>query len=147
MFRNSALKLLALILLSSLLISCTKKDNDIKDENSTDTNQPTSSKLEDRAIERWNALINKDWEKAYSYETPNFRKTYNIEEYKTNFGSAITWKSIKFLSKKQVNDKVTDVKVELTILFNDSGSKMLIPSIFDARWLYSDNNWWHVLKK
>lgn len=119
------------LILALLLNSCSKN----------------SGKPEDRAAARWQALIELDWEKAYSYETPSYKLASTIEDYEKSFGTAITWISAKTISSKEVSEKVIDVDVELTIEFSEGGGKMLIPSVFTERWLKVDNTWWHVMKE
>jgi hypothetical protein len=100
-------------------------------------------KPEVRAIARWNALIAQDWEKAYSYETPAYRKTYTSEQYKNSYGAAVDWKEIE-LSDVKITDDIADINLTLSVLFSDSGTQMLIPTGFKERWLLKDNQWWHV---
>ena len=148
MIKSTPFKILLFILLSTVLFSCTKKDNNEKTGDNTSTKSATSLETASkRAEERWNSLINKDWGKAYLYESPSYRKNYTIDNFKGGFGGAVTWKSVKIISNTKVNEKLTDIKVQLTFTFTEGGAKMEIPSMFDERWILSDGQWFHVIKK
>ena len=148
MIHKTILKILLFIFLSSLLASCSDSDKKDKD---TQSNKAaiTKATASERAEKRWNALINKDWKTAYSFETPSYRKTYTVEDYRGSFGSAVTWKSVNIISAKKIEKNITDVKLELTVFFAGQGAAkgMNIPSIFTERWLYNEDNWWHVISK
>ncbi len=114
-----------------LLISCSKE---------------VTVKPEIRAVERWTALINEDWAKAYSFQTPNYRKTYTLKAYRNSFGRAVSWQSIELISSKPVSDTITDVKLKLEISFAEGGANLIIPSFLNERWQLIDNQWWYVKK-
>jgi len=101
---------------------------------------------EERAIERWKALIAQDWEKAYTFATPNYRKTYSAKAFRNNYGSAVEWKEVKLLSSKLTNDNITDVKLEVKYTFAEGGANLLLPSVIDERWQLINKTWWHVKK-
>ena len=125
---TTPLRIIIVFFLSLTLISCSK----------------TIEKPEDRAIDRWQALIDKNWEKAYSFESPGFRKSYNLEQFRSQFGSAVTWKSIK-LVKTEAKENVAKITVELMSIFSEPGSgDMLLPSMFSEKWLFIDDQWWHI---
>ncbi len=141
------LQLLTLALTFSLIGSCSKKEEDNK-PNETSKQQETSKKESSlpgqRALERWNALINKDWEKAYSYQTPNYRKAYSQEDFRNSFGQAVKWEKIKLLSTKNPSESIADVNLELTVLYYDGDMK--IPNSFIERWQKINGIWWHFKK-
>ncbi len=148
MIRKTTLQILILVFFSSLLASCS--DTDKKSQDTTQNNKVAmTSTASERAEKRWNALINKDWKTAYSFETPGYRKTYTVEDYRGSFGSAVTWKSVNIISAQETEKNITDVKLELTVFFMGQGAAkgMNIPSMFTERWLYNEGNWWHVISK
>lgn len=104
---------------------------------STVNNEP----LEAKAIERWYALIDLDWGKAYSYETPGYRNTHSLDRFKNGFGLAVEWNSIEFVSVDYVNKKTADVNLLLKVTYN---SNFPIQSPLKERWMQVDDQWWHV---
>jgi predicted small secreted protein len=148
MIRKTTLKILLFVFFSALLASCS--DSDKKGTNIQSNKAAiTKATASERAEKRWNALINKDWKTAYSFETPAYRKTYTVEDYRGSFGSAVTWKSVNIISTEKTEKNITDVTLELTVFFTGQGSAkgMNIPSMFTERWLYNEDNWWHVISK
>jgi len=99
-----------------------------------------------RATERWQALIEQDWKKAYSYESPSYRKNYSSDDFRTSFGQAVAWKAIEHNSTKFINKKLADIN--LTLLFNYSAGNTVIdiPSNIKERWQLVDGTWWHIKK-
>ncbi len=118
-----------LIFLVISLSSCSKKD-------------PIKPSV--RATERWQAMIDHDWKKAYSYESPSYRKNYTVNDFRTSFGQAVTWKSIQHNTTKLINKNLADVN--LTLFFNYSGGNVVmdIPSEIKERWQLVDDSWWHI---
>lgn len=143
MIKKTNQKILFLVLLSALLFSCTKKNDE---SNDSKTSAKSAASASTRADERWNALINKEWEKAYSYETPSYRQNYTMDSYRGGFGGAVTWKTVKIISENSINEKLANVKVQLVFTLAEGG-KMEIPSMFDERWILTDGTWWHVVQK
>ncbi|WP_299880733.1 hypothetical protein [uncultured Cocleimonas sp.] len=141
------LQLLMLALTMSFISSCSKKEEDNKSNETSkqlEISTKESSLPGQRALERWNALINKDWEKAYSYQSPNYRKAYSKEDFRNSFGQAVKWEKIKLLSTTNASESIADVNLELTVFFYDGDMK--IPNSFTERWQKIDGIWWHFKK-
>lgn len=129
---NKTIYLTSLLIILALgLTSCTKKE-------------PVKPGV--RATERWQALIEKDWNKAYSYESPSYRKNYKVDDFRSSFGQAVSWKSINHDSTTLINKTLADVN--LVLLFNYSGGNTVIdiPSNILERWQLVDGTWWHIKK-
>ncbi len=104
-----------------------------------------ASVLHERAGERWEALLNKDWEKAYSFELPEYRKTHDLSKYKRRYGSSIQWKHVSITSVDiQEDQKTADVSGELTyqIIVPGPGGKVQSTTPFKERWVKKDSEWW-----
>ena len=107
-----------------------------------------ASILHERAEERWEALLNKDWEEAYSYELPEYRKTHDLSKYKRRYGSSLQWMhvTIKAVDIKE-DQKNADVSGELTYQFTappgpGSEGKVQATAPFKERWLKKESEWW-----
>lgn len=138
------LRLLFITVLIFSISACSDKSSDSKTSASHDSNdnKVASKKPNERALERWNALIKRDWQKAYSYQTPSYRKIYSVEDFRNSFGQAVKWESIKYISSKDISKELIDIKLELTVLFYDGNMK--IPNLHTERWQLIDGNWWHT---
>lgn len=104
-----------------------------------------SSILRERAVDRWEALLNKNWEEAYSYELPEYRATHDVAKYKRRYGSSVQWLHVKIEAVEIKEDHHTaDVFGELTFQFMAPGSSQNIrnTSEFRERWVKKDSEWW-----
>lgn len=64
--------------------------------------------VDTRSVERWNALIAHQAEKAYDYLTPGFRATQTREAYAAAMNNRpVQWKSVKFNRKECEEDRCT----------------------------------------
>ncbi len=124
-------------------MSCSNEDTSPKTAQQGKKNQKIES-IKERALARWNALIEKDWTAAYSYESPSYRKNYARRDFINSFGQAVTWVSIKHLSTTPVNKILADVKLELVSIYNMEGNPVKVPSNTTERWQLIDNKWWHI---
>lgn len=146
--------LLLIFSISLLLASCSedKKKPDVEAKTDTKTEVKADTKTLDpgeRAIARWKALIERDWKKAYEFETPAFRKNYSFNKFRSRFGSAVVWKEINLKKVTMTGEKkeIAQVKLVLDYLFLEpGGGEMLLPSPIDERWLLEDGQWWYVAK-
>ena len=107
-----------------------------------------ASVLQERAEERWEALLNKDWEKAYSFELPEYRSTHDLSKFKRRYGSSIQWKHVNIKSVDlQEDQKTADVSGELTYEFiapGAGGGMVETTAPFKERWLKKESEWWFV---
>jgi hypothetical protein len=146
--------LLVIFSTSLLLASCSedKKESEVTTKTDPKTEVKAEKKMLDpgeRAVARWEALIARDWKKAYQFETPAFRKNYSFNKFRSRFGSAVVWKEIKLKKVTMTGDKkeIAQVKLVLDYLFLEpGGGEMLLPSPIDERWLLEAGQWWYVAK-
>ncbi len=97
-----------------------------------------------RATEKWQALIEQDWKKAYSYQSPSYRKNYTVKEFRLGFGQSVEWKGIEHNSTTLLNDKTAEVTLTLVVSFQTSSAVMDLPSRFKERWQLINGTWWHI---
>ena len=138
------IRIIISILISFFLLSCSSEDNNQQTQQATEKHKIETAK--ERALARWNALIEKDWAKAYAFESPNYRKNYSKREFINSFGQAVTWVAIKHLSTHPINPTLTTIKLELTFNYDMGRELIKIPSRIEERWQLIDNKWWHVKK-
>lgn len=154
---KSLLKQLFLLVVFStalLLASCSEDKKKLEGDTKTDAKTEVKADTKTlspgkRAVARWEALIERDWKKAYEFETPAFRKNYSFNKFRSRFGSAVVWKEIKLKKVTITGDKkeIAQVKLVLDYLFLEpGGGEMLLPSPIDERWLLEAGQWWYVAK-
>ncbi|MCK5896398.1 MAG: hypothetical protein KAG20_06305 [Cocleimonas sp.] len=143
---KTVLKIVTGLIITQILISCGgEKDSQTTTQTATTEITKTLSAGE-RAVSRWNALIEKNWATAYAYESPNYRKNYTQREFMNSFGQAVTWVAIKHLTTTPINPTLVDIQLELQFNYDMGGNLMKVPSNITERWQLINKEWWHIKK-
>lgn len=98
-----------------------------------------------RAEARWDALIKRDFAKAYGFTQPGFRAVVKAEDYAKRFGQAGAWKGV------QIHDATCEaarctVRVRLTTAVNIPRIARSIPEVtgyHDEVWVRDQGQWWY----
>ena len=102
--------------------------------------------VSERAQQRWDRLLKKDFEQAYTYLTPAYRSLKTPAQYASSFSNGASWQSAKV-------DKVTcesaerctaAVKIEVVVLARGF-SKPLESTLYET-WLLDEGQWWFYQK-
>jgi hypothetical protein len=118
-----------LLALFSALLSCAVKEGD----------DPGV-----RAGLRWAALVAGDFDRAYEFETPAYRKVYTVRQFRDSFGRKISWKEAKVTGIELKQPDIAAVTVELEYSFRSSGRGMMEDKATHTEtWLRVDDQWWH----
>jgi len=96
----------------------------------------------ERAAQRWNALIKRDFSGAYEYLSPGTRERITQQAYAARIGGG-TWKRANVESVRCEQEKC-DVQVALEYSYRDMKS---IETILPEIWLLQGENWWFVPRK
>ncbi len=96
-----------------------------------------------RALERWQALIQRDFEKAYGFLSPAYRSAVSLESYKSRISERIRWTeaTLKGVSCEEARCEVT-LEVGYRYVskpFDYEGRKTV-----KERWIHSQGGWWYV---
>lgn len=97
-----------------------------------------------RAQERWDALIARNFKKAYGYLQPKYREENSVEKYVARFGDAGEWKAVQIHEATCEAERCT-VRVRLTSINNVPNFTKAFPEItgyFDEVWVREDGRWW-----
>ena len=105
--------------------------------------------LVQKVRERWQAKIEKDFERVWEYSTPTFRGIFPKSLYVYNFSYAVGWEltSIEVVNYDAVA-AVASVSVGVMSLSNkhaSSASRALgpVPSTLREKWIFTAGEWWH----
>jgi hypothetical protein len=94
------------------------------------------------ATQRWQALLARDFDKAYAFAAPGYRKIHSLEYYRSNRQPPVRWLSAEIMRVECVQDRCK-VMVELdskpTIPFAFRGN---IKSGIEEVWVFEDRRWW-----
>ena len=115
---------------------------------STGTDSPPAATAEpeklvaDLAMARWDALIKRDFSRAYGYLSPGTRDRVTQEKYAERIRGG-TWKKASVDSVTCKQDQC-NVKVALEYSYRDMQS---IETRLDENWLLQEGKWWFVPRK
>ena len=99
--------------------------------------------VEKRATEYWKARMSADYQTAYQFSTPGYRKVRTAEQYKLQFGAgaAVVDASVSKVvcepEKCEVQMKL-GVKPAILMLKLDK-----VETYMNETWLLEDGQWWH----
>lgn len=111
----------------------------------------SSKAIEDRVVERWQAVIDSDYEKAYEYFTPAYQKNESLDAFKLRTEQAklnVSWKNAKFDSKA-CEEAVCQVKVKVTYMYQfpqKSMGSVEAETTINENWINKGGNWYFLPK-
>ena len=128
------------------------------DQAGADTeNNDLEISLKERVESRWQALIRRDFDGAYEFNTPSYRALYSKEQFGRNFGNAINWSAAKVQGvsfKEDEKDKESDansdsisvakVAVLLEYSLMIAGLPQNASTTVHEDWVLRDGVWWYV---
>jgi hypothetical protein len=101
-----------------------------------------------RVEARWAALVAGDFEQAYAFETPAYRKIYTAQQFRASFGQGLRWNQARVVEIDLKQPEVAKVAVEIEYGFYVSGRGMMKDKAVDIEtWLWVDGQWWHQLQQ
>ena len=96
-----------------------------------------------RATEFWTARRAGNYEKAYTYSAPAYRKLKSAQEYKLQFGAGVGVQSAE-VNKVACEPQRCDVQMKLSVTPALVGIKIpAIDTYLNEVWLLEDGQWWH----
>lgn len=102
-----------------------------------------------KAGERWQALIEGKLDKAYAYEVPEYRKVFDIEQYKRGFGGVGMWKKAEVVDVACMENCVVTMRIYVTINVARWGDTMDTSSLLKEQWMRDTGSgeWFHLSSK
>ncbi len=102
--------------------------------------KPPEEIVKKRSEERWQALVNGQFDKAYEYLAPSYRAVNSFERYRSNFGNAASWQNAQVLSVACETDKC-DVRLRIQLKLAVRGVDTVATALNET-WLLEDGKWW-----
>jgi len=129
-------KIMLLTILIALLSGCAETVDDI----------------DGKAVARWNALINNDYEKAYQYIAPSYRELENLVTYQMRIQKAqlnIQWNEVEFLGKECGEDScVVNMNIHYTYQFSRRAfGEASAATKVEENWIKDGGSWYYMPKK
>lgn len=109
--------------------------------------QETSDDIDRKAVERWQAVIDGDYKKAYDYLAPSHRQLENINSYESRMATArlsIDWQEVEFV-KKDCQELTCEVTINMTYVYKfpkRSMGETKGKTTIKENWIKSDNTWY-----
>ncbi len=102
----------------------------------------------ERATQRWKALVDGDFKKAYKFESPGYRKAKSLSYYRKQFGGWVAWTGASVMHVKHKSEQLVElrIKLEFDSYQRQSESMQKDASYFNEKWIYLEDNWWYVSK-
>ncbi len=111
--------------------------------------EPDFERLEQRVRERWQAKIDRDFDRMWEYATPEYRKIFPKHLYRQSFSYALDWEltSVEVIHY-DADAAVASVAVRVMSIptKQTSEASRLIgatPSELREQWIFIDGEWWH----
>lgn len=99
--------------------------------------------VEKRAAEYWQARMTGKYEKAYELSTPAYRKLRSLEQFRQQFGGAVSVVSAEVVSVACEEQKCT-ARMKIGAKPALVGVKLgTMPMYLDEIWLLEEGQWWH----
>lgn len=99
-------------------------------------------RVADRAAQRWQALIDKDLNRAYEFFSPAYRQAVSVERYKGSFGGSVIWQDAEVKTVK-CGENVCDVTMMIVYKYNVRAASFESNKILEEKWILSDGAWWY----
>lgn len=97
--------------------------------------------VKSRAEARWQALIDKDLDKAYAFFSEGTRQAMSLEQYKQRTKPGM-WRKVE-VESAECKDAVCQVKLQIT--YDHKQWKGVVTPVGET-WLVENGNVWYVLK-
>jgi hypothetical protein len=145
--RRLLVSLATLLLISTLLMACVNNPQ-VKPDVLTAMPTPEDfAKLDSRVLGRWEALIDRDFEKAYGYFSPAYRKLFPLRHYLSRTGSSVDWISADIKDSQYAGTRA-EVRVEVDYKLDfpmEQGEGFgEISKELREIWLWVDGQWWYT---
>jgi hypothetical protein len=104
--------------------------------------------LEQRVRERWQALVVRDFEKAWEYCSPSYRASFSKQLYTKKFSYAVKWELtgveiVNYDGDAAVASVVVRVMSEPTKQTSSASVALgAIPTTLRERWIFAEEQWW-----
>lgn len=105
-----------------------------------------SAELRERVLERWGALIKRDFERAYEFLSPGQKALLEAGQYRNLFGDDVGWKRASIVNVEQTSPNAARVRVQLdsTVLIPGTLQEATISPTHLETWVRSEEQWWYV---
>ncbi len=108
--------------------------------------------LEQRVRERWQTIIDRDFEKTWEYSTPNYRSVFSKRMFAKKFSYGIEWEltgvEVTHYDSRAAVASVAARVMTKPIKPTNAASQAIgaTPLTLREKWILIDGEWWHSAK-
>jgi hypothetical protein len=105
-----------------------------------------AEKLRERVSARWEALIDRDFDRAYKFQTPEYREGTSVSDYGFRMGrSTVRWHLAALKQVRYHTPTEAEALVDLDYSFALPGTDQIARTQgqFSDWWVYREGVWWH----
>ena len=115
----------------------------------TEAVQTPRAVLEQRVTAKWDALIRRDFEAAYSFTSPSYRKLYSLNSFRSNFGNKAGWRRIEVVNVDFKGDDAATVGFNLHFVYHplQAEKPLDMQTYVQESWVRVDGQWWCLVKE
>jgi hypothetical protein len=98
-----------------------------------------------RATERWQALVAREFSRAYNFNTPGFRAVVTPDRYRDRFGGAIVWldtTQVVEVNCPEADRCLAKVRIDYKPVLSRSSIDKISTHV-DETWLLQEGQWWY----
>jgi hypothetical protein len=111
--------------------------------------QEQIERIKARVVGRWKALMARDYDAAYAFASPSYRKVFSRRQYFSNYGEQIRRDNVEVLSTEFTDEARAHAKVRVLLHY----TTVVNDNLFHGKggdwefWALEDGQWWHVPKQ
>jgi len=104
--------------------------------------------LKERVMAKWEAMIRRDFEAAYSFTSPSYRALYPLNVFKSKFGNKVAWRRIEVINMDFKGEDAAMVGINLYVGYHPPQSEQTLEmkTYIQEPWVRVDGQWWYVMK-
>ena len=120
------------------MIQCSTKPQIIKEEEEV--------VLRRRVQEYWSFRVKGEWDKSYTYESPEYRERVNLQRYFNEKGRFILkWVGFNILEIWASGEEgYVKLNIKYRYLIPEAQGKGVFQRIVEEKWIKKDGNWYHI---
>lgn len=114
----------------------------------TETTQERWAELEKRVAAKWGALIRGDFEAAYAFASPEYRRLYSLDSFKSKFGGKVRWQRIEIVKVDFKGDDAATVSFNLYFVYHppQAEESLDMRTYNQESWVRSGGQWWFLVE-
>ena len=111
--------------------------------NQSPPTQAQGEKIGQRAVKRWENIINQKFDDAYEMLSPGYRQTHDKKQYAEIIGNRpVLWTKATYVGHKCESADVCTIQVNIAFdVVMPSAGKVKSANIVEEKWLRVENEW------